>query len=51
MPCASSLVAAAAVALYTRLGFLVTMAALLFVLTFIVERKPLLRGGSRSASA
>ena len=35
-------VAAAAVLLYTTLGFVVTMSALLFVLTFVVERKPLL---------
>jgi hypothetical protein len=35
-------VAAAAAALYTVLGFVVTMAALLFALTFLVERKPLL---------
>lgn len=35
-------VAAAAVLLYTRAGFLVTLSALLFVLTFVVERKPLL---------
>ena len=35
-------VAAAAVALYTVLGFVVTMAALLFSLTFFVERRPFL---------
>jgi hypothetical protein len=35
-------VAAAAVLLYTKAGFLVTLSALLFVLTFVVERKPLL---------
>lgn len=35
-------VAAAAVALYTVLGFLVTTAVLLFVLTFLVERRPFL---------
>jgi tripartite tricarboxylate transporter TctB family protein len=34
--------AAAAVALYTVLGFRITMAALLFVLTFVVERRPFL---------
>ena len=36
------LVTAAGVALYTTLGFLVTMALILFVLTFCIERKPLL---------
>jgi hypothetical protein len=35
-----AVVAAAAVALYTVLGFRITMAALLFVLTFVVERRP-----------
>ena len=35
-------VAAAAIALYETVGFLVTMTALLFGLTFVVERKPLL---------
>jgi hypothetical protein len=35
-------VAAAGVALYTTLGFVVTMASMLFVLTWLVERKPLL---------
>ena len=35
-------VASAAAALYTVLGFVVTMAALLFALTFLVERRPLL---------
>jgi hypothetical protein len=35
-------VAAAAVVLYEHAGFMVTMAALLFGLTFVVERKPLL---------
>jgi hypothetical protein len=34
-------VAAAAAALYATLGFIATLAALLFVLTFLVERKPL----------
>jgi hypothetical protein len=37
-----SVVAAAAVAIYTVLGFLVTVPLLLFVLTWGVERKPLL---------
>jgi hypothetical protein len=36
------LVAGIAVALYTVLGFLVTVPLLLFTLTFVVERKPLL---------
>jgi Tripartite tricarboxylate transporter TctB family len=35
-------VTAGGIALYTRLGFLVTMALLLFGLTFAIERKPLL---------
>ena len=35
-------VAALAIALYTTLGFLITVGALLFVLTFVVERRPLL---------
>jgi Tripartite tricarboxylate transporter TctB family len=35
-------VAALAIALYTTLGFPITVGALLFVLTFIVERRPLL---------
>jgi putative tricarboxylic transport membrane protein len=35
-------VAAAAVALYTTLGFLITVGALLFVLIFLVERRPFL---------
>ncbi|MBX9592333.1 MAG: tripartite tricarboxylate transporter TctB family protein [Hyphomonadaceae bacterium] len=34
--------AAAAVALYTTLGFLLTVGALLFALTFVVERRPFL---------
>jgi hypothetical protein len=34
--------AAAGIALYTRLGFLVTMFLLLFGLAFLVERKPIL---------
>jgi Tripartite tricarboxylate transporter TctB family len=37
-----TLLTAAGVALYTRLGFLATMSALLFALTFAVERKPIL---------
>ena len=36
------LVAAAAVLAFTKLGFLLTMSVLLFVLTFVVERRPLL---------
>jgi Tripartite tricarboxylate transporter TctB family len=36
------LVAAAATALYTQLGFVVTVPLLLFVLLFVVERKPIL---------
>jgi hypothetical protein len=35
-------VAAGAAALYTMLGFLVTVGMLLFVLTFLVERRPFL---------
>jgi hypothetical protein len=35
-------VTAGGIALYTHLGFLVTMALLLFGLTFAIERKPLL---------
>ena len=35
-------VAAAAVLLYTKAGCLFTLSALLFVLTFVIERKPLL---------
>ena len=35
-------VAAAAIALFTTLGFAVTMSALLFALTFLVERRPFL---------
>jgi hypothetical protein len=33
-------VAALAIALYTILGFIITVGALLFVLTFLVERRP-----------
>jgi hypothetical protein len=40
---------AAAIAFYEPLGFLITMAALLFALTFIVERKPLLPAAAFSA--
>ncbi len=36
------LLVAVAVALYTMLGFLVTVPLLLFTLTFVVERKPIL---------
>ncbi len=35
-------VAAAGIALYTTLGFLVTMSAMLFTLIFMVERRPIL---------
>jgi len=35
-------VAALAIALYTILGFIITVGALLFVLTFLVERRPFL---------
>ena len=41
-------VTAACVALYTRLGFVVTMSLLLFALTFVVERKPLLNAAAFS---
>ena len=35
-------IAAAAIAFYAGAGFLITLTTLLFILTFIVERKPLL---------
>jgi hypothetical protein len=35
-------VAALAIALYTTLGFVITVGTLLFVLTFVVERRPFL---------
>lgn len=38
-----AVIAAAGVALYTRLGFVITVSTLLFVLTFVVERKPFLQ--------
>jgi len=41
-------VAAAATWLYTTLGFLITVAAVLFVLTFLVERRPFLRAAAFS---
>ena len=41
-------VAAVAIALYERLGFVVTTAALLFVLAYLVERKPLLTAAALS---
>jgi hypothetical protein len=41
-------VAAAAIVLYENAGFIVTMAALLFGLTFVVERKPLLTAAAFS---
>jgi hypothetical protein len=41
-------VAGAAVALYTVLGFLITVGALLFVLTFLVERRPFLTAAAFS---
>jgi len=41
-------VASAAIALYENAGFIVTMAALLFGLTFVVERKPLLTAAAFS---
>ena len=40
--------AAAAAALYTGLGFLLTVSLLLFVLTFAVERRPLARAAAFS---
>ena len=43
-------VTAGAIALYAPLGFLVTMALLLFGLTFAIERKPLLNSLLFSAS-
>ena len=42
-------VTAAAIVVYEPLGFLITMTALLFALTFIVERKPLLPAAAFSA--
>jgi hypothetical protein len=41
-------VAAAAIALYTGLGFLVTMALMLFTLIFLVERRPVLSAAAFS---
>jgi hypothetical protein len=41
-------VAAAAIALYTTLGFLLTVSLVLFALIFIVERQPLLPAASFS---
>jgi hypothetical protein len=43
-----AVVTAAAAALYTTLGFRITMAALLFALTFLVERRPFLRAAGFS---
>ena len=43
-------VAVAAVWFYTTLGFLITIAAVLFVLTFLVERRPFLRATAFSVS-
>ena len=42
-------VTAAGTALYTWAGFVVTMTALLFTLTFIVERRPILSAAAFSA--
>lgn len=42
-------VTAAGIALYTRLGFVVTMMLVLFVLTFAVERKPIVPAALFSA--
>ena len=42
-------VTAAATAVYTWLGFLVTMSLLLFSLTFVIERKPVLSAAAFSA--
>lgn len=42
---------AAAVALFTRLGFLITVAALLLALTFFIERRPILTAAAVSAGA
>jgi putative tricarboxylic transport membrane protein len=41
-------VTAAAIALYTSLGFLLTIALILFVLTFAIERKPILHAAAFS---
>jgi hypothetical protein len=41
-------VAAVAVAAYTQLGFLITIPLMLFFLTFIVERRPLLSAAAFS---
>jgi putative tricarboxylic transport membrane protein len=43
-----ALVAAAAVALYVPLGFVLTMQLLLLTLIFVVERRPLLRAAAFS---
>jgi Tripartite tricarboxylate transporter TctB family len=42
-------VTAAGAAVYTWLGFLVTMSLLLFSLTFVIERKPILSAAAFSA--
>jgi hypothetical protein len=44
-------VTAAAVALYIPLGFIASIALLLFVLTFVVERKPFINALAFSAGA
>ena len=42
---------AAAVALYTRLGFVITVAAMLFTFTFLIERRPFLISAAVSVGA
>jgi hypothetical protein len=53
LPHAARVVAAAfvSVALYERLGFVVTVAALLFTLTYLIERRPLLHSALFSVGA
>jgi hypothetical protein len=46
-----TLLTAAGIALYTRVGFLATMSGLLFALAFAVERKPLVNALLFSAGA
>jgi hypothetical protein len=43
------LLTALAVSVYTRLGFLITVVSLLFVLLFVVERRPVLIAAAVSA--
>jgi hypothetical protein len=45
------LISGVAVALYTRIGFIITMSAMLFALLVVVERKPLLTAAAVSVAA